>query len=197
MQRRVPFSAKKKKAQLQQKRAIKRGDVSPPPEKPDKRRKRRGRGHDEAAPSASSLAAADSARRLQSSFVKLPKDFLEETKRLAANLPLPRPVPSDAAVWVVDDTQHISVASDGSERREQLTCPQRPKWRYEMTKKEVEKNEEGLFKKWLDQTDRVLDAWSSPKLPDEPEDDPDTPPVEAMPTAPTSFERNLEVWRQL
>ena len=60
-----------------------------------------------------------------------------------------------------------------------------------MSKTEVEKNEEGQFKKWLDQTDQVLKEWvdggSSP--PDQGEG--------AMPRAPTHFERNLEVWRQL
>ena len=65
-----------------------------------------------------------------------------------------------------------------------------------MSKTEVEKNEEGLFKKWLDQTDQVLEEWvdsgsssSSTTTGDQGE--------EVMPRAPTHFERNLEVWRQL
>ncbi|KAI0785451.1 P-loop containing nucleoside triphosphate hydrolase protein [Irpex lacteus] len=150
MQRRKPASAKQRKAQLQQKRAIKRGDVSPPPPgKPDKRRKGKGKPliHDpEAGPSGRAIAAAESSRRLQSSFVKLSAEFLEETKRLAANLPLPRPIPRRLL------TKSTDPAVD---KREQLTCLKRPKWRYEMSKKEVEKNEEGLFKKWLDQTDSI------------------------------------------
>lgn len=72
-----------------------------------------------------------------------------------------------------------------------------------MTKKEVEKNEEGLFKKWLDQADDIVHDWCNP-LTDTPSavDEDETRLGQAsmnlkMPRAPTSFERNLEVWRQL
>ena len=65
-----------------------------------------------------------------------------------------------------------------------------------MSKTEVEKNEEGLFKKWLDQTDQVLEEWvdsgSSPSSATT-----GSQGEEVMPRAPTHFERNLEVWRQL
>ena len=65
-----------------------------------------------------------------------------------------------------------------------------------MSKTEVEKNEEGLFKKWLDQTDQVLEEWvdsgSSPSSTTT-----GGQGEEVMPRAPTHFERNLEVWRQL
>ena len=65
-----------------------------------------------------------------------------------------------------------------------------------MSKKEVEKNEEGWFKKWLDQTDRVLDEWVDNGSP--PSDgDTESGGEVAIPRAPTYFERNLEVWRQL
>jgi len=62
-----------------------------------------------------------------------------------------------------------------------------------MSKTEVEKNEEGLFKKWLDQTDQVLKEWvdSGPDIPTGSQGE------GVMPRAPTHFERNLEVWRQL
>ncbi|KAI0689879.1 hypothetical protein BC835DRAFT_1282044 [Cytidiella melzeri] len=205
MQRRKPISAKQRKLQLQQKRAIKRGDISPPPPtKPDKRRKGKAKATDtdqdpDAGPSTRSTAAAESSRRLQSSFVKLPKEFLEETKRLAANLPLPRPVLPEAAVWDVNSDAGTQT-TDPTSKREQLTCPRRPKWRYEMTKKEVEKNEEGLFKKWLDQTDSIIGDWCAPETKPPPADltlDQSTFVQEIMPHAPTSYERNLEVWRQL
>ena len=64
-----------------------------------------------------------------------------------------------------------------------------------MSKTEVEKNEEGLFKKWLDQTDQVLKEWvdRGPSPPDGETSD----QGEVMPRAPIHFERNLEVWRQL
>lgn len=35
----------------------------------------------------------------------------------------------------------------------------RPKWRYDQTKKEVEKNEEGMFAKWLAAVDSEVDEW--------------------------------------
>ncbi|GJE85788.1 P-loop containing nucleoside triphosphate hydrolase protein [Phanerochaete sordida] len=182
MPRRKPSSSKQKKEQLQQKRAVKRGDLEPPPPstKHDRNRKRPVRPQQ----SDSSAPAAESARRLQSAFVKLPAAFLEHTKRLSATLPLPRPVPPAVAVW--DDLP----AQSGS-GAQQLTCPRRPKWRYDMSKKEVEKNEEGLFRKWLDSTDALVGAWTDTATPAPPDSD------ERMPHAPTNFERNLEVWRQL
>ena len=65
-----------------------------------------------------------------------------------------------------------------------------------MSKTEVEKNEEGWFKKWLDQTDQVLDGWvDSGSRPSN--DDTESGGETTIPRAPTYFERNLEVWRQL
>ena len=65
-----------------------------------------------------------------------------------------------------------------------------------MSKEEVEKNEEGWFKKWLDQTDQITNEWvdrdSSP-----PDSEAGIQDENVMPRAPTYFERNLEVWRQL
>ncbi|GBE77748.1 hypothetical protein SCP_0106300 [Sparassis crispa] len=77
-----------------------------------------------------------------------------------------------------------------------------------MSKKEVEMNEEGLFKKWLAQTDDTINQWcnvgqqtQSDDFCEGPAEDSGTsahgPPEPSMPQAPTSFERNLEVWRQL
>ena len=65
-----------------------------------------------------------------------------------------------------------------------------------MSKNEVEKNEEGWFKKWLDETDQVLDEWVDRGQP-RPNSDTDSDGEAVMPRAPTHFERNLEVWRQL
>ena len=204
MQRRKPFSAKQRKEQLQLKRAVKRGDVPPPaPAKPDRHRK--GRKGPTGQPLAANARppAADASRRLESSFVKLPPAFLESTKALAASLPLTRPIPPDRAILPdVDKPPHG--AHDAP-----LTCPKRPKWRYDMSKKEVEANEEGLFRKWLAQTDDAVNAWatsqsfaaptgrtSPPAAAHEPAPGEATA-TERMPHAPTSFERNLEVWRQL
>jgi len=71
-----------------------------------------------------------------------------------------------------------------------------------MTKKEVEKNEEGWFKKWMKSTDEIMDDW----IDGEPVEEPvimkseDQDEVEKKPSWPRSvslFETNLEVWRQL
>lgn len=200
MQRRKPFSAKQRKEQLQLKRAIKRGDVDPPPpSKPDRRKKGR---RANTVPPTTHAAAAESTRRLESSFVKLPPAFLEKTKVLASTLPLARPIPSTLAI--LPDVHGPLSAADA------LACPRRPKWRYDMSKKEVEANEEGLFKKWLYQTDAAVNAWCKPSTTHEAPktssaavtqtegDHKHTGAVaDQMPPAPTSFERNLEVWRQL
>lgn len=202
MHRRKPFSAKQRKEQLQLKRAIKRGDVSPPPlSKPDHRPKKGRRGTN-TLPSTTRTTAADSTRRLESSFVKLPPAFLEKTKVLASTLPLARPIPPNLAILPdVDKPQRSGTDA--------LACPRRPKWRYDMSKKEVEANEDGLFKKWLNQTDATVKAWCNPSTHDAPKTSSTTvaPPegdrkdsgavADQMPPAPTSFERNLEVWRQL
>jgi hypothetical protein len=50
-----------------------------------------------------------------------------------------------------------------------------------MSKKEVEHNEEGLFKKWLEQMDKNFRAWQE----------------STQSESPSYFERNVEVWRQL
>lgn len=200
MQRRKPFSAKQRKEQLQLKRAIKRGDVSPPPpSKPDRRKKRR---TGNTLPSTTRPAAADTTRRLESSFVKLSPAFLEKTKVLASALSLARPIPPRLAILPDVDKPQGSGA-------DALACPRRPKWRYDISKREVEANEEGLFKKWLSQTDATVNAWCNLNNQDAPQisSAPVAPPegdqrdlgaiASQMPPAPTSFERNLEVWRQL
>ena len=61
-----------------------------------------------------------------------------------------------------------------------------------MSKLEVERNEEGIFKKWLAQTDQFLDDWQNREQnPD------DITTATAQLRSPSYFERNLEVWRQL
>lgn len=67
-----------------------------------------------------------------------------------------------------------------------------------MSKKELDANEQSLFGRWLTQTDDIVDRWCNPVAPASDAPDPSAPAPEAkMPHAPTSFERNLEVWRQL
>jgi hypothetical protein len=189
MQRREPASAKQRKAQLQLKRAVKRGDIPPPdPQKRLQKTKSRKRNVD--APS----------RRLQSSFIKLPPRFLEETKSLAATITLSRPI--DPAVAVFDDQviSHEQYTNPGVTNDDWFTLLKRPKWRFDMTKEGVEKNEEGLFKNWLARTDGLVEEWV--KRVEETGSDTDTTkvpgkPILEMPRSPTYFERNIEVWRQL
>ncbi|KAH7927290.1 P-loop containing nucleoside triphosphate hydrolase protein [Leucogyrophana mollusca] len=189
-------SGKQRKAELQHKRAVKRGDAPPPDPQPRKRKLRRlpKPGHSLETRQAYD-EAAKAARKLQSAFLKLDARFLEETKNLAAALPLQRPIPLDACILstpVVDPT-----------KADALGVPKRPKWKYNMTKAEVDGNEVGQFRKWIAQTDSVVDEWVAETSPDPKEDterhDPDiptTPRPTRMPRAPTHFERNLDVWRQ-
>ena len=78
-----------------------------------------------------------------------------------------------------------------------------------MNKKQVEKNEEGVFKKWIKETDEILQTWvtsqNNPESKDEesqsatelPFDGTSSSTDPSMPIAPPQYERNLEVWRQL
>jgi hypothetical protein len=116
---------------------VKRGDLpAPTPEKSTKksRRSRKPPADDDAA-----LVIAARSRMLVSSFLKPSAEFLEVSKKAAATEPLVRPVPESSRV--------LSVGVSGTVEDRALVCPGRPKWRYEMSKKEVEKNEEGLFAK--------------------------------------------------
>jgi hypothetical protein len=191
MPRKVPFSNKQRKAQLQEKRAIKRGDVSPPPVQRNLKQKRRHLASRSAIAGTVDAQAVASSRKLQSAFIKLSPAYLEKSRVIASKQPLPRPIPPAVAVFSPDD---LDQTNEG--RSQKLSCPKRPKWRYDMSKKEVERNEEALFKKWLDETDRVLDEWVD-HGPSSSDGDTADQGETVMPRAPTHFERNLEVWRQL
>lgn len=179
--RRKPTSTRQKKADQQLRRAIKRGDV-PPPEvkKVTGHRKRRIGPTGRPIAGSSDTAAVEAARRLQSSFVKVSQKFLEDTKVLASNTPLSRPVPDGQSVFhLLDRNPEDAIGT--------LTCPKRPKWRYDQSKLEVERNEEGVFKKWLAQTDEAIEEWQRELIPE----------GSPMPRSTSYFERSLEVWRQL
>lgn len=194
--RRKPTSTRQKKADIQLKRAIKRGDIPPPDPKKNTKRKSHRVGPTGSvigsAANPGNAAAVESSKKLQSAFIKLPAHFLETTKSLASTVGLPRPIPIEAAI-------SADFAKDTADSA--LSCPRRPKWRFDMTKIEVEHNEEGLFKKWLLQTDELVEKWQSQ---DDATDIQESEgaaeslePVIKIPRAPTHFERNLEVWRQL
>ncbi|GAA93963.1 uncharacterized protein L969DRAFT_92904 [Mixia osmundae IAM 14324] len=116
-------------------------------------------------------------QRLQSRFIKLPDHLKERAKTKSTDI-LKRPIPpchlTEADVQLPDETAP--------------TCPYRPKWRYTMTKREVEANEEMAFANWLATTDELVNPAAKVE-----EDE----PVETEERAPTYFERNLNVWRQL
>ncbi|KAL4241690.1 Ras GTPase GNL1-like protein [Abortiporus biennis] len=197
MHRKIAFSAKQKKAQLQEKRAIKRGDIEPLSHQEQKDRKRKNKiiksqihGIPPPAPH-----APDQSRKFMYGLAKLPQKFLEETQILASTVPLLRPIPSESAILypsVLAPTTALGARDEtGKTISDQLTCPKRPKWRYDMTKNEVEKNERVWFQKWLDQTDTVIHGIYDGEIKESSDG------IPTMPHAPTSFERNLDVWRQL
>ncbi|KAJ4485812.1 P-loop containing nucleoside triphosphate hydrolase protein [Lentinula aciculospora] len=184
MPRRRPTSTRQKKEERQLKRAIKRGDVSPPPPTRRKAPKRSREPHG----NASASTPIESSRNLQSSFIKASRQFLEDTKLIASTVPVSRPIPLDAAI--------LPSSYEQGSNHELLSCPRRPKWRYDMSKKEVESNEAGLFRKWLQETDSALEKWRSRvRKSDDRHDNAEQEP--AVIRSSSSFERNLEVWRQL
>ena len=176
-----PVSGKRRKAELKLKRAIKRGGQQPeqPKHRKEGPRARPAVGHQ-----------ANVASRLQSQFVKLDKRFLDDTRTLAGSIILRRPIQSDVAVLVTPTVL-------GS----QLTVPKRPKWRYQMSKDEVDANEQAHFRTWLAQQDAIIEQCTlntidqtAELVRDHIDDDSETRP---MPHPPTHYERNIEVWRQL
>ena len=186
MPRRKPASAKQRKAELQLKRAIKRGDVEAPPPQPKPPRRKGLARHDLSDPF--KIKVGDpSSKRLQSAFLKVEPEFLERSRQIASTDALQRPLPIDSALLCEKDVGLLSDSGPGN----QLTCPRRPKWRYDMSKKEVEANEQGLYKKWFLDTEEQITAWraSRPLKSDDSS-------VEIL-GSPTYYERNLEVWRQL
>ncbi|KAF9225464.1 P-loop containing nucleoside triphosphate hydrolase protein [Gyrodon lividus] len=193
-------SGKQRKAQLQLKRAIKRGDTQKPESLPaSKRNKFRPLtkpGHTLEARQAADQAAK-AARKLQSAFVKLDRGFLEETRRLAGSIVLRRPIPRDPGPGdrALKD-EWMSTAEDvAGVELGRLSVPRRPKWKYKMTKEEVDANEQGHFRKWLSQQDTIVDRWQTSLVADH--GNADDSETREMPHPPTHFERNLEVWRQL
>ncbi|KAG8219519.1 hypothetical protein J3R82DRAFT_469 [Butyriboletus roseoflavus] len=191
-----PLSGKQRKAQLKLKRAIKRGDAPLPSEQPKKRKKRTRQTSD------ARLAAdqaARNARNLQSQFVKLDKSFLDDTRALAGSIVLSRPISSDLTVLRHEWITPTAAAS----QLPPLSVPNRPKWRYQMSKDELDANEQAYFRTWLAQQDALVEQWrralnASPSTDQTiPSADPARDPVNdsetrPMPHPPTHFERNIE-----
>ena len=203
------MSGKQRKAELQAKRAMKRGDIPQETTSSSHRSSNTSRrGGDSRRGKQPSRANVDASRRLESSFVKFSPDFLEEAKRKASSLLIARPIPPERILfpspWKTGASNPVASAGDDQGRRQELTVLRRPKWRYDMSKKEVESNEAGVFKKWLEDTDQLVNAWINERSEEDKElvehtdgktRHPDN--SECMPHAAPLFERNLEVWRQL
>ena len=205
MPRKIARSAKQNKVKLQEKRAIKRGDLLPedatiganirPRHGPARsqvalRVAAASEDPDVAAASVNATHKIQTQRKLQSSFGKLSPEFLAEAKEKAATVPLTRPIPSTA--------RHLDAKLIDHPLAVGLTCPKRPKWKYEMSKKEVEKNEEGLFTKWRQETTDKVDNWRSPPSEEvNPEGAQSQKGTSTKMLSPTYYEQNMEVWRQL
>lgn len=134
------------------------------------------------------------------------RQYIARSKTTALTDPLPRPISVDAPYFPLE------LLEPAQAMKEALSIPRRPKWKYEQTKKEVEANEAGLFKKWLAAADDAVERWRTvaPKGDDDaaesegatpapPEPDADAASSSSIqwPRSTTYFERNLEVYRQL
>ncbi|KAH9044559.1 P-loop containing nucleoside triphosphate hydrolase protein [Lactarius pseudohatsudake] len=184
MHRKKPVSGKQHKVQIQAKRARKRERVGSEPQ------------NDVSLPNTRALATStkiSAQRRLESSFVRLPPTLLDQSRAVAASVALVRPITAGAPIWTPHSGRIPS--EDEAHMRAQMTCMRRPKWRYEMSKNEVEKNEAGLFAKWLAKSDSLVEEWVSAAEKQQSSLAAEMP--NAMPISPSIFERNLEVWRQL
>jgi hypothetical protein len=192
MPRRKPASAKQKKLYLQDKRAVKRGDLDvsellTPAHKPSNPKSRFQK--------SDPRDVEDVSRKLQSKFVTVSSEYLERTRNLAHSEALIRPIPAEYALFPIELLER--------DQRKRLTCPSRPKFRYDMTKKEVEKNEEGWFRKWMKSTEEIMDDWIDGEdeekavTGEESEDAAEVGEKASWPRSVSWFETNLEVWRQL
>ncbi|GAA5880041.1 hypothetical protein JCM1840_007135, partial [Sporobolomyces johnsonii] len=199
MARKKPTSGKARKVQLQQKRATKAANYVPTPfpadldspaaSSPPSTSRNVPRQQHQRYRTAEQRERDDKHEgrmKLESRFIRLPKHVQEHHRNVAATDILTRPIDDELGVLRVEELQ------PKGEEAERLTCPKRPKWSYNQSKKEVEKNEEGVFRKWLTETDEALAKLSS--FPPSAHDDDPTP---AITFSPTFYERNLNVWRQL
>lgn len=153
------------------------------------------------------LDSRQKARQLQSSwkYIAVSNEYLEQCQELAWSKALPRPIPASQAAYVSipDREPNPTLRGRAQEFDSQLECPKRPKWKYGVSKKELERNEEGNFAKWLDATDNVqsdyldLDQELISKEDEDDQDQPTQDEPQPLVRSPSIYERNLQVWRQL
>lgn len=182
----MAFSHKQKKLQLQTKRAMKRGEEVEDYQKTNGRI-RLDRSH-------AARSEAHEGLELHSRFLKIPRDYAVRTRDAAWADELQRPLPDSAAAFPL----HLVDNPSGGE----LSVPARPPFLPGQTKREVEKNEEQMFQKWLRNARGTVEDWvdgsdanteGEEGVPSETETDGTLAPIRS----PSSFEINLEVWRQL
>jgi hypothetical protein len=214
MPRAVAFSAKQKRAQLLDKRAVKRGELDPSEIRVSthitvadagpsggSRYARTGGSMSRTSRKATPTAIKDKGMhttRLVAEFIGLTPEYLHETRDEAYRTILPRPIPQGCETFPVK-LLHRDATSGGRYMQGRLVCPTRPKFRYDMTKEEVERNEEEYHARWMKGTEEIVHCWlSAGSAPHSVEDD--TTPRTGGGLArrsPTWFETNLDVWRQL
>nr|XP_019051132.1 hypothetical protein I302_01581 [Kwoniella bestiolae CBS 10118]OCF30062.1 hypothetical protein I302_01581 [Kwoniella bestiolae CBS 10118] len=179
--RRKAQSGKHKRQKLLDKRALKRGDLTAEEHASGLYKLNDKYGRVRELPSKSGGVDPNSSSvRLKSKFVGLSPEYLTKTRNLAFEIVLDRPLAPESAVFPLE----ILTERD---REGKLSCPSRPKFRVGQSKKEVERNEEGVFKKWLSGTNQIMQEYVDGQEEEE----------QGYPRGPTWFETNLEVWRQL
>ncbi|WVQ86042.1 hypothetical protein IAT38_008210 [Cryptococcus sp. DSM 104549] len=193
MPRKIPISNKRRKEQLLVKRALKRGDLSV--EDHDALRSKQKLKTEKRRPGAQAsrsggLNPDGSSRKLQSRFIALPAEYTDRTRDMSFSEALERPLSAESAVFPME----LLTERDKEGR---LSCPARPKFRYGQTKKEVERNEEGVFRKWLAGVEEVVEGWVDGEDAEGEEVEEGVERKPKGPRGPSWFETNLEVWRQL
>ncbi|KAG8954941.1 hypothetical protein FRC04_010425 [Tulasnella sp. 424] len=81
---------------------------------------------------------------------KPPASHAGPNREKASNEPLQRLIDPNKTHFDID-----VVHQQGSD---DLATPKRPKWRYEMSKEEVERNEEAMFEKWRAEMEEKIDS---------------------------------------
>ena len=218
MPRAVAFSAKQKRAQILDKRAVKRGELDPAELRVSNnitvasagpvggsRYARTGGSMSRTSRKAPRTALSDQSMhttRLVSTFVCLTSEYMEETRDEAYRLVLPRPIAEGIRVFPVEIMERDNEGDEAT----RLVCPVRPGFSYDMTKDEVERNEEKYFADWLKGVEETMRRWVA--TPEQKAYDhaafantaPESGALDRAGLArhsPTWFETNLEVWRQL
>lgn len=135
----------------------------------------------------------------ESQFAKLSSRQLEQMNLIATYTPLQRPI-ADSVSILTPDRLNGSSTQNSSPDTNDLTLPKKPRWRHDMTLKEVQSNEESVFANWLEEIDTKAGPQLAPVQSDRTglvsaDKLPQPGPTECL--LPPLFERNVQVYRQL